>query len=135
MFSNSTKYAIRAIVHMLKHQDKGKNTVVEMATELHIPQPYLSKVLQQLSKSDVISSAKGRGGGFFLSKSNMDRPLIDVVICIEGHNVFNQCVLGLPACSDENPCILHPQFKAFKASIEQSICNQAVEDLLKISNE
>ena len=120
---------------MLKHQDKGKNTVVEMATELHIPQPYLSKVLQQLSKSDVISSAKGRGGGFFLSKSNMDRPLIDVVICIEGHNVFNQCVLGLPACSDENPCILHPQFKAFKASIEQSICNQAVEDLLKISNE
>ena len=135
MFSNSTKYAIRAIVHMLKHQDKGKNTVVEMATELHIPQPYLSKVLQQLSKSDVISSAKGRGGGFYLSKSNMDRPLIDVVICIEGHNVFNQCVLGLPACSDENPCILHPQFKAFKSSIEQSICNQAVEDLLKISNE
>ena len=133
MFSNSTKYAIRAIVHMLQHQDKGKNTVVEMATELRIPQPYLSKVLQQLSRSGVISSAKGRGGGFYLSKDNMNRPLIDVVICIEGHNVFNKCLLGLPACSDDNPCLLHPQFKAFKSSIEQSICNQAVENLLKIS--
>ena len=134
MFSNSTKYAIRAIVHMLQHQDKGKNTVVEMATELSIPQPYLSKVLQQLSKSGIISSAKGRGGGFYLSDDNMNRPLIDVVICIEGHNVFNKCLLGLPECSDENPCILHPQFKAFKGSIEQSICNHPVEDLLKISN-
>ena len=55
MFSNSTKYAIRAIVHMLQHQDKGKNTVVEMATELSIPQPYLSKVLQQLiSRSSIL---------------------------------------------------------------------------------
>ena len=134
MFSNSTKYAIRAIVHILQHQDKGKNTVVEMATELSIPQPYLSKVLQQLSKSGIISSAKGRGGGFYLSKDNINRPLIDVVICIEGHNVFNKCVLGLPECSDENPCVLHPQFKAFKNSIEQLICKQAVEDLLKFSN-
>ena len=134
MFSNSTKYAIRAIVHMLQHHDKGKNTVVEMATELSIPQPYLSKVLQQLSKSGIISSAKGRGGGFYLSKDNINRPLIDVVICIEGHNVFNKCVLGLPECSDENPCVLHPQFKAFKNSIEQLICKQAVEDLLKFSN-
>ena len=133
MFSNSTKYAIRAIVHMLKHQDKGKNTVAEIAKELSIPQPYLSKVLQQLSKNKVISSAKGRGGGFYLSNDNMKRPLIDVVICIEGHNVFNKCVLGLTACSDENPCILHPQFKAFKNSVEQSICDQAVEDLLKIT--
>jgi Rrf2 family protein len=119
---------------MLQNQNKGKNTVVEMATELSIPQPYLSKVLQQLSKSGVISSTKGRGGGFYLSDQNMKRPLIDVVICIEGHNVFNKCVLGLAECSDKNPCILHPQFKAFKTSIEQSICNHPVQDLLKFSN-
>lgn len=134
MFSNSTKYAIRAIVHMLQHQDNGKNTVVEMATELSIPQPYLSKVLQQLSKNGIISSAKGRGGGFYLSEDNMNRPLIDVVICIEGHNVFNKCILGLAECSDENPCLLHHHFKAFKSSIEKSICEQSVDDLFKLSD-
>jgi len=119
---------------MLQHQDKGKNTVVEMAAELSIPQPYLSKVLQQLSKSGIISSAKGRGGGFYLSNDNMKRPLIDVVICIEGHNVFNKCILGLAECSDENPCILHHHFKAFKNSIEKSICEQSVEDLSRLSS-
>jgi Rrf2 family protein len=119
---------------MLQNQDKGKNTVVEMATNLSIPQPYLSKVLQQLSKSGIISSAKGRGGGFFLSKDNMNRPLIDVVICIEGHNVFNKCILGLAECSDENPCLLHHHFKSFKTSIEKSICEQSVDDLFNLSD-
>lgn len=134
MFSNSTKYAIRAIVHMLQNQDKGKNTVVEMATELSIPQPYLSKILQHLSKSNIISSSKGRGGGFYLTNENGKRPLIDVVICIEGHNVFNKCILGLVECSDENPCLLHHHFKAFKSSIEKSICEQSVDDLFRLSD-
>ena len=133
MFSNSTKYAIRSIVYMMKGEDGAKHTVVSMATELKIPQPYLSKVLKQLSRSKIISSSKGRGGGFYLSKENMDRPLIDVVVCIEGYNVFNKCILGLSACSDDNPCILHQDYKIFRNSVERSICDQSVEDLLNIS--
>lgn len=134
MFSSSTKYAIRAIVYMLQNQDQGKHTVGEMASELNIPQPYLSKVLQQLAKSDVVSSTKGRGGGFYLSDENMKRPLLDIIICIEGHNVFTQCILGLPDCSDENPCIMHSHFKNFRNSLEKQVCKESIEELVKISS-
>lgn len=130
MFSNSTKYAIRTIEYLLFNQDKGKNTVGELAEQLDIPQPYLSKVMQQLSKSGIISSTKGRGGGFYLSKENMKRPLIDIVICIEGQNVFKNCVLGLPNCSDKNPCLLHAHFKVFKESLEKSVCKDSIRELL-----
>jgi len=133
MFSNSTQYAIRTIVYMAKNDKKGKKTVVNMAKELNIPQPYLSKVLQQLSKSGIISSTKGRGGGFFLSEQDIQRPLIDVVICIEGHNVFDKCVLGLNECSDSNPCFLHRQFKEFKKSVEKSVSEQSVENLFNLT--
>ncbi|MEN8249009.1 MAG: Rrf2 family transcriptional regulator [Bacteroidota bacterium] len=131
MFSNSTKYAIRAIVHMLENQQNGKHRVVEMASKLEIPQPFLSKVLQQLAKSGVISSTKGRNGGFYLSEENQNRPLVDVIVCIEGRNVFDHCILGLKECSDENPCILHRHFKMFKESIEKAIKEQSIEDLIK----
>jgi len=93
----------------------------------------LSKVLQQLSKSEIISSTKGRGGGFYLTKENMKRPLIDIVICIEGHKVFGRCILGLPECSEVKPCILHPHFKVFKNSLEKQVCEESIEDLLNIS--
>lgn len=133
MFSNSTKYAIRTIEYLLLNQENDKLSVIKLATELDIPQPYLSKIMQQLSKGDIISSTKGRGGGFYLSPQNMKRPLIDIVICIEGHNVFDKCVLGLNQCSDDNPCLLHTHFKIFKESLEKSICVDSINELFKSS--
>ncbi len=129
MFSNSTKYAIRTIEYLLLNQDQDKLSVIKLATELDIPQPYLSKIMQQLSKGNIISSTKGRGGGFYLSNENLKRPLIDIVICIEGYNVFDKCVLGLNKCSDENPCMLHAHFKIFKNSLEKSICKDSIQKL------
>ena len=131
MFSHSTQYAIRAIEYLLLNPNNGNRSVVELASELNIPQPYLSKVMQQLAKNNIISSTKGRGGGFYLSKENMERPLIDIVICIEGHNIFNKCTLGLPHCSDENPCLLHKHFTLFKQSLEQSVCKDSISKLFK----
>lgn len=131
MFSNSTQYAVRSIVHMLKEGGTGRFTVVQMANELDIPQPFLSKIMQQLSKSKIISSAKGRGGGFYLSDENMQRPLLDVIICIEGENVFKNCILGLKECSEKNPCILHHHFGPFRESVCKDVCNRSIEDLLK----
>ena len=134
MFSNSTKYAIRTIEYLLLNQEEDKLSVIKLATELDIPQPYLSKIMQQLSKGGIISSTKGRGGGFYLSDENKKRPLIDIVICIEGYNVFDKCVLGLPHCSDENPCLLHKHFKLFKLSLQKSICKDSIKELFKIED-
>ena len=131
MFSNSTTYALRSILYMLKNGNENRYTVVQMAKELAIPQPFLSKILQQLSKSKIISSSKGRGGGFFLSKADLQRPLLDVIVCIEGENVFKNCILGLRECSDKNPCILHNHYKGFRDGICKDICNRSIEDLLK----
>ena len=131
MISNSTKYAIRTILFLSRGEEGKKYIVEELANALDIPKPYLSKILQQLSRSNIISSTKGRGGGFYLTKENLQRPLIDIVLCIEGHNVFNKCLLGLPKCSDTNPCLLHTDYKIFKANLEKTMCDESIENLVK----
>ena len=100
MFSNSTKYAIRAILYLSSLDVGKKSTVDDVAAELDLPKPYLSKLLQQLSRNTIIESSRGRGGGFFLSEKNLKRPLMDVIICLEGQNILKNCLLGLPNCSD-----------------------------------
>ncbi|MDH5379645.1 MAG: Rrf2 family transcriptional regulator [Cyclobacteriaceae bacterium] len=131
MFSNSTKYAIRTILYLSEKGEETKSTVEEIATALTIPKPYLSKVLQQLSRSNVISSLKGRGGGFYMDKQNRKKNLIDVIVCIDGKNVFKQCLLGLPKCNDKNPCILHSEFKKFKTNLEKTVIDRSIEQMLK----
>ncbi len=134
MISNSTKYAIRAILYLSKAEEGKKYIVEELSKALDIPQPYLSKILQQLSRSNIISSTKGRGGGFFLSEDNLNRPLIDIVECIEGHNVFNKCLLGLHQCSDNNPCLLHTDYKVFKSNLERTMIHESIKNLLDGAN-
>ncbi len=46
MFSNSTKYAIRTVEFLFLRRNTGKISVAELAMELNILRPYLSKVLQ-----------------------------------------------------------------------------------------
>lgn len=116
---------------MLRNGSENRYTIVQIANELDIPQPYLSKIMQQLSKSKIISSTKGRGGGFYLSESNLKRPLMDLIECMEGENVFSNCILGLSECSEANPCILHYHFGPFRDSVCKDICNRSIEDLLK----
>ena len=30
-----------------------------------------------------------------------------IIECIDGHETFKSCFIGLPKCSDENPCAIH----------------------------
>ena len=55
----------------------------------------------------MIISAKGPGGGFYLSENELQNSLLDIIECIDGLEAFNSCFIGLPNCSDKNPCSIH----------------------------
>lgn len=130
MFSTSTQYAIRTVLFLSRKDEKNvKHKVKEIAEELNIPQPFLSKILQQLSRSKIVSSTKGRGGGFYLSQQNFQKTIMDIILCIEGYNIFEDCILGLPNCGNANPCHLHQYFSIFKDNIHGIISETSIKDL------
>lgn len=134
MFSNSAKYAVRTVLFIASYPPTYKCTASEISTSLSIPKPYLGKILQQLSKNDIITSTKGRGGGFYLTKSNLKRSVNDIILCIDGSSVFKKCILGLPHCSDARPCHFHDDYKQFKANLEKKIMHSSINDLIKQGN-
>lgn len=108
MFSKSCKYAIRAVLFLaINTDDDTKLGVEELAAELVVPKHFLGKILQQLAKSGMVSSSKGRNGGFFLSKKNKAANLLSVISLIDGKGIFTDCILGLANCSNDNPCPYH----------------------------
>ena len=110
---------------------ENKFTVEDLALSLEIPKPFLSKILQQLSKSGIVNSSKGRGGGFYLSDQNMGRPLMDVILCMEGHDIFDKCILGLAECRNENPCYFHQYYTHFKTGLQKITKDASLKDLKK----
>ena len=88
-----------------------------IANELETPQPFLAKLLQQLTRSKFVSSTKGPNGGFYLDKKNRKNTLWDIVKNVDGTDKFEQCFLGLSKCGDKNPCPAHSVVAPFKEKI------------------
>ncbi len=136
MLSNSCKYAIRSVIYLaLNSKTDLKIGSKEVALKLNIPQPFLAKILQELTRKHLISSTKGPMGGFFLTDENLNNSVLDIVSCIDGLDAFNICFLGLHTCSGDKPCSVHHIVEPFKREIFSKLSYKTIaqfaEDIRK----
>ncbi len=131
MLSNASRYAIRSVIYLAIHSGENEKIGVKSISKtLETPQPFLAKLLQQLSRNNLVSSSKGATGGFFLSKDNLQNSMWDVVKCIDGPEKFDLCFLGLPSCGDDKPCPVHDTVKPFKEKIHRDFKDKTIEEFV-----
>lgn len=132
MFSNSSKYAIKAVLYLALHSNEDNKIMVKnFSDKIHVPHAYIAKILQELSKHQVISSTKGPKGGFFLSEDNKQQPLRSIIEIIDGEDRLTNCLLSLESCSDNKPCPLHNMAAPLRAKLLQSLSEKTIYDLAK----
>ncbi len=131
MLSNSSKYAIKGVLYLaLNSNENHKIMVRDMHGIVNVPESYLAKLLQELSRHDVISSARGPKGGFYLSDNDRKRTLMDVVKVIDGEKRVTSCVLGLRNCDVDNPCVLHKLVGSNKTNFINVLERTTLQDLI-----
>ncbi len=134
MISKSTKYCLKVIIHLAQsHEANKKFTLAELSQELNIPKHFLGNLLQQLTKQEMLSSQKGRNGGFYLTEEHLQKRPMDYIQQIEGGEFMNQCILGMKPCDDANPCPLHSIFFKLRQSFLKEMGHVTLEDLVKDS--
>jgi Rrf2 family iron-sulfur cluster assembly transcriptional regulator len=130
MFTNTSKYAIKALsVIVSQTSPENKLLVKEIAEQIEVPKPFLSKILQQLSSKGFISSTKGRHGGFYIEGKQLEGSLLDVIIEVEGKNKLERCAINLDLCDAQNPCPIHHFIAAAKNELQENIKNISLKDL------
>lgn len=131
MFSKSCEYAIRAMIYIAGQSLKGQRVSLrDIAQEIDSPVAFTAKILQQLSKSNVVSSVKGPTGGFYLSAEQLaDISLARVVKAVDGDKVFKTCGLGLKDCSEKRPCPVHHKFKSIREDLCKMLDSTTVSEM------
>ncbi len=108
MLSNSSKYALNAVIYLTLHSDEDhKLQAHEISKNIGAPKAYTGKLLQSLARQGIVSSVRGPKGGFYVSESNKKYSVMDVIEVIDGRIKIESCVLGLSDCDPEKPCPLH----------------------------
>lgn len=129
IFSRTSQYAIQALIYLATQPNGRRLLSREIAQALGVPSPYLAKILQGLSREQLLDSSRGRTGGFSLCPGAEKASLLDVVLLTEGARVDRECLLGLKVCQDETACPLHRKWKPVKKEILASLGSVTLNQL------
>src|SRR5262249_25662735 len=105
MFSQSVEYALRAVVHLAARAPAARSTD-PLAAATKVPRPYLSKLLQRLSRKGLVHTQRGLGGGVTLAKSPAELTILEIVNAVDPIRRIQTCPLEL-ASHGVRLCPLH----------------------------
>ncbi len=128
LFSQTAEYALRAIVWLADNSDRP-HTTGEIADATRVPAGYLSKVLQGLGRKGFVSSRRGLGGGFTLTRAVDDLTILDIVNAVDPIQRITTCPLSLDA-HGTNLCPLHRKLDDALATIEATLGETTLAELL-----
>lgn len=134
MLSNSSKYALKAMMYLALHTDENNKMMAKDISErINVPKAYIAKLLQGLAKRKIISSTKGPKGGFYINPSNKNRTIMEIIEVIDGKKKMESCMLGLEDCNEHKPCPIHsiisPSRSKMIALLESKTINDLASDL------
>lgn len=134
MFNQTCEYAVRTAIAIARH-DAGQYVLArELSLELDIPHQYLAKILQQLAKSKVLESSRGRLGGFRLARAAAKTRLLDIVAPFEDLRRTDQCVMGQKVCSDATACPMHDFWATVRKRYHDELEGKTLADFVNFEN-
>ena len=81
--SNKTEYGLRALIYLGEHQDEGAVSLAKISCDEDISLFFLEKIFSDLKAKGIVSSVRGKNGGYALSKPLDEITLRDVVATLE----------------------------------------------------
>lgn len=90
MFSKKLEYSYKIIIFL--KQSNIKVAGLEIMEKLNIPKYYGLGILTRLVHSGLVSSEKGKGGGFYLAK--LDISLLELYMAVEEEKIENFTIRG-----------------------------------------
>jgi len=133
VLSQTSDYALRAVLVLAREYDRRSLRADEIARATGAPPNYLSKTLNALAKAGVLKSARGPQGGFSLAIPPESLSLARVIDCFETRKPHTQCILGGGPCDQARPCAAHHRWTAINEA-RRATLTVSVASLIQGSN-
>lgn len=130
-FSKTTEYALRILSHMTMDTSK-LHRANDMNDTLEIPLRYLRKLLTTLSKSGLLISVQGKGGGYKIGRDLNTIYLFDIVKVTGENRLQNECFFGYTNCTLEYKCAMHDKWATINNNINDVLKSTSLADLKEL---
>ena len=118
-------YSIQALSY-LQNTKKDVVGAAEIAKETGVPKPMLSQILHRLVKSGLVSSKRGKGGGFALNCDPSTTSLWDIIDAVSPNDELPKYIFDF-GLENEDPT--YDFWQEHRKSIVKELQSQTLTDL------
>ena len=129
--TRSGEYGLRGLLFLAKQPLEKVTLVSEISKDQKIPETFLAKIFQRLSKAGLLRSTRGAKGGFSLGKPASEITMREIVEAIEGPIALNRCLLKQGECDEERVCSLRQVWEKAQQGFVEVLDRTTIEDLVR----
>jgi len=133
--SKLTDYGIVLLAHLAKEAiatpgPAPTHTARELASDVDLPVPVVSKLLKQLARDGVIESHRGAKGGYSLTRRPEELSVAEMIAALEGPVALTQCSIGPALCEHEVGCAVRDPWQVINQVVQYSLAGVTLADLI-----
>lgn len=125
------RYAVTAMLDLSLNYGGSSITLADISNRQGISLSYLEQLFARLRKHDLVSSTRGPGGGYRLSRAADEITVFDVMSAVD-EKVDNTACEGKSNCHDGERCLSHHLWQSLSENIRQYLAEitlaQVVQD-------
>ena len=119
--TRACEYAIRCALFLSEQEAGIVVSKKEISHAMDIPNQFLGKIAQQLSRSGILEIIQGPKGGFRLSIAPENLNLLDVIEAVMGEIFLNDCILRPQSCGRSYTCAVHAVWQKAKNQLRETL--------------
>lgn len=130
-FTKAEEYGIMGVLYLAEADRDRVTPLSEISEAKDIPEKFLAKIFQSLSRTGIVRSHRGVRGGFTLSKDPADITIMEVLEAIQGPYHLMKCIKDPSVCSTTEFCALREVVRIAENRMLEVFENHTLADLTK----
>ena len=134
-FTKAEGYGILGVIYLAQHEENKVVPLSEISEAKQVPEKFLAKIFQSLSKSGIISSHRGVRGGFSLAKKADELSIKEILESIQGPYNLAKCTNDITNCGKTDFCSLRELLVIAEIELVKVFMKYTLADLIKWERE
>lgn len=127
--SRLTDYGVVLLANLASQPDRGVHNARELAAEVGLPLPVVSKLLKMLARSGILVSHRGSKGGYGLARPADAITVNEILAALEGPVALTECSIAPGVCHHETHCGVRNPWQRISQAIRSALDDVTLQDL------
>ncbi len=117
------------IMTYLARENGRLHAVSEIAAEVGVAAPTVSKILKQLVREGLVVSYRGVKGGYALARRPEAINVIEIIDALEGRVGLTECGSSPGLCAQESACSIRTNWQRINGAVREALAGVTLAEM------